>query len=286
MQDAYNLGWKVASVVLGVADPSILDTYQQERSPIAERLLSFDKNLYQHICSTSNRSDPYELGNVLEQENTSQSGLSVTYQINCLVTGTDSTQRGRCAGLASNLIVGGRLMDGLLVRHSDALSCNILSLLCGHGQWYILVFGANITDPVQESRLKHLSDFLWKRLLGTPSLNSSKEIRFGTFDIYLVYSTERQNIEFFDLPPIFYLFNEINGYDYGKVYADNVSYNGRGGHLHGQYGVSEQGCVVIVRPDQHVSFIGNPEDLESIDWFLSQFAKQAASRLCNHTCMI
>ncbi len=40
---AYNLGWKIASVVRGLADPSILKTYQSERRRIAQDLIEFDR---------------------------------------------------------------------------------------------------------------------------------------------------------------------------------------------------------------------------------------------------
>lgn len=39
MQDAGNLGWKLALVVQGLADPALLDTYHDERHPIAARVL-------------------------------------------------------------------------------------------------------------------------------------------------------------------------------------------------------------------------------------------------------
>jgi 2-polyprenyl-6-methoxyphenol hydroxylase-like FAD-dependent oxidoreductase len=39
LQDAFNLGWKLAAVVNGHADESLLDTYEQERRPVAEELL-------------------------------------------------------------------------------------------------------------------------------------------------------------------------------------------------------------------------------------------------------
>ncbi|MCU1653902.1 MAG: putative aromatic compound monooxygenase yhjG, partial [Pseudonocardia sp.] len=39
VQDAFNLGWKLAAVVNGHADESLLDTYEQERRPVAEELL-------------------------------------------------------------------------------------------------------------------------------------------------------------------------------------------------------------------------------------------------------
>lgn len=40
LQDAVNLGWKLAKVVCGQADPAILDTYEDERRPMALRVLA------------------------------------------------------------------------------------------------------------------------------------------------------------------------------------------------------------------------------------------------------
>lgn len=39
LQDAYNLAWKLALVVNGDADDALLDSYEAERRPVAERLL-------------------------------------------------------------------------------------------------------------------------------------------------------------------------------------------------------------------------------------------------------
>jgi 2-polyprenyl-6-methoxyphenol hydroxylase-like FAD-dependent oxidoreductase len=39
IQDAYNLGWKVALVARGEAPPSLLDSYDAERRPVGEKLL-------------------------------------------------------------------------------------------------------------------------------------------------------------------------------------------------------------------------------------------------------
>jgi hypothetical protein len=39
VQDAVNLGWKLAQVVKGVSPDSLLDTYQAERHPVAARVL-------------------------------------------------------------------------------------------------------------------------------------------------------------------------------------------------------------------------------------------------------
>lgn len=34
IQDSHNLAWKIASVVKGIAPPSILNTYETERRPV------------------------------------------------------------------------------------------------------------------------------------------------------------------------------------------------------------------------------------------------------------
>ena len=43
MQDAFNLGWKLVSVLEGRAKPELLRTYNVERHAIAQRLIDFDK---------------------------------------------------------------------------------------------------------------------------------------------------------------------------------------------------------------------------------------------------
>jgi hypothetical protein len=51
LQDAYNLGWKLALVVQGRADAALLDTYEQERIPVAKRLLETTDRAFQLIVA-------------------------------------------------------------------------------------------------------------------------------------------------------------------------------------------------------------------------------------------
>ena len=41
MQDAVNLGWKLAQVVKGISADDLLDTYHSERHPAAARVLKY-----------------------------------------------------------------------------------------------------------------------------------------------------------------------------------------------------------------------------------------------------
>jgi 2-polyprenyl-6-methoxyphenol hydroxylase-like FAD-dependent oxidoreductase len=46
IQDAWNLGWKLALVVSGVADPALLDSYEAERWPVGRSLLRYTDRVF------------------------------------------------------------------------------------------------------------------------------------------------------------------------------------------------------------------------------------------------
>src|SRR5438046_2634331 len=46
MQDAWNLGWKLALVALGQAEEPVLDTYEAERWPVGRNLLRSTDRLF------------------------------------------------------------------------------------------------------------------------------------------------------------------------------------------------------------------------------------------------
>lgn len=51
LQDAYNLGWKLALVASGAAHDSLLDSYESERMPVAERLLRTTDRAFTFLIS-------------------------------------------------------------------------------------------------------------------------------------------------------------------------------------------------------------------------------------------
>jgi len=53
LQDAYNLAWKLALVAKGQADPTLLDTYEEERIPVARRLLNTTDRAFRLVVSDS-----------------------------------------------------------------------------------------------------------------------------------------------------------------------------------------------------------------------------------------
>jgi phenol 2-monooxygenase len=110
MQDAFNLGWKLALVVKGVAQPSILSTYQSERRRIAQDLINFDHKfsrlfsgrpakdvLDESGVSMADFKDAFVKGNMFA------SGLSVDYGSSMLVAkGGDTAAQGDGTNVSSS----------------------------------------------------------------------------------------------------------------------------------------------------------------------------------------
>jgi 2-polyprenyl-6-methoxyphenol hydroxylase-like FAD-dependent oxidoreductase len=53
IQDAFNLGWKLASALRGSGDPGLLDSYQAERHPVGESVLKITDTLFNLVLSGS-----------------------------------------------------------------------------------------------------------------------------------------------------------------------------------------------------------------------------------------
>ncbi|HSX09140.1 MAG TPA: FAD-dependent monooxygenase [Candidatus Saccharimonadales bacterium] len=51
LQDAYNLAWKLAFVLQGKADPALLDTYNEERLPFAQKLVETTDRAFSLVVS-------------------------------------------------------------------------------------------------------------------------------------------------------------------------------------------------------------------------------------------
>ena len=53
LQDAYNLGWKLALVIAGAGREALLDSYEMERIPVAQRLLGTTDRAFSLVVSDS-----------------------------------------------------------------------------------------------------------------------------------------------------------------------------------------------------------------------------------------
>jgi phenol 2-monooxygenase len=64
------------------------------------------------------------------------------------------------------------------------------------------------------------------------------------------------------LPDIFHPWSESKGHQYWRIFARD---NDAGDDVYKAFGIDEEvGCAVVVRPDQHIAYIGDLWDLDSV----------------------
>lgn len=85
-------------------------------------------------------------------------------------------------------------------------------------------------------------------------------------EVLTVHASPRAETELLrDFPDVLHPLDPHRGWDYDKVYVDDVSYHEGFGDAYANYGVDkERGCVVAVRPDQYVGWVGDIEDFEAL----------------------
>ena len=149
IQDAWNLGWKLALVVKGLASPRLLDSYEAERWPVGRTLLRFTDRIFSALVrSLSDNAIASWLrrtiaANVLPGVLTSTrlrssgfrfiSELGIRYRRSPAVA--EAEPRLRAGPRAGDRFPDARLtLDGNVVRLQDAVVGPCLTLLlCGDG---------------------------------------------------------------------------------------------------------------------------------------------------------
>jgi phenol 2-monooxygenase len=297
MQDTYNLCWKISSVLNGTSDRSILKTYQSERRRIAQDLIAFDHKFSRLFSGRPAKDMMDEAGinmaefkSAFEKGNLFASGVAVDYGASVLVAkdgssaeqgdGTDVSQKTsslRVIGkqnLASEIKLGMRMPSFKVLNQSDARPWHFQELLRSTGQWRIVVFAGDVSNKTQMDRVQKLGEALSSLESFISRFTPRGKSINSVIEILTVHSAPRTSVELHDFPDIFHPFSEREGWDYWKIYADDLSYHEGHGQAYDNYGVDKNnGCVVILRPDQYVSWIGDLEDVNDMDRFFSGFMK-------------
>ncbi|GAB3452920.1 FAD-dependent oxidoreductase [Streptomonospora sediminis] len=100
IQDAYNLGWKLASVLGGGALPDLLDTYSAERMPVARTVLAVSTRKMSETMDKADRSTEDGLGSAIADISDEwTTGLGIHYRTGPLAySGGAQTPAGPAAG--------------------------------------------------------------------------------------------------------------------------------------------------------------------------------------------
>lgn len=225
MQDAYNLGWKIASVVKGHAKRSILKTYQSERRRIAQDLIDFDHRFSRLFSGRPAKDVMDEEGismevfkDAFEKGNMFASGIAVDYGASIIVAkqgsgkdqgdgtdvlGDEKLRVSSSEGLATGLEVGKRMPSFKVLNQADARPWHFQELLKSNGSWRVVVFAGDIREPAQKKRLGTLGD----KLSGEDSFLrwcTPAEARYDSvIELLSCHSAPRHEATIFDFPEVF-----------------------------------------------------------------------------------
>lgn len=157
LQDGYNIGWKLAYVLRGIASSDLLKTYNLEREKTARDLIHFDRELTNllkpelgtHGADVSLKDKAEIFRKHFEKSLRYTAGLTTTYEDSNITNASGSD-----SGLAKNVTVGMRLPSAQVVRLSDAKAIQLAKMLQANGRWRVIVFAGDILDDKQYSRLE------------------------------------------------------------------------------------------------------------------------------------
>ncbi|KAJ5159399.1 uncharacterized protein N7482_006403 [Penicillium canariense] len=297
MQDTYNLGWKLAHVVKGYSDASLLKTYQSERKGIAQDLIAFDHRFSRLFSGRPAKDIMDEEGVSMEEFKTAfekgnefASGIAVNYSASVIVAkdgdpakhgdGTDMTGQDTSSRvlskpqLATKIDVGKRMPSFKVLNQSDARPWHLQELLKSNGRWRIIVFPGHLALASNMQRMQQLGSRLGAQDSFIRRYTPIQQHIDSVIEVLTVHAGPRASLELLDLPEAFHPYSDTMGWDYWKVYVDDESYHEGHGQAYSNYGIDPaKGASAIVRPDQYVSWVGEVDGYDDMDRFFSGFMK-------------
>jgi 2-polyprenyl-6-methoxyphenol hydroxylase-like FAD-dependent oxidoreductase len=264
MQDAFNLGWKLAAVLQGRSPASLLHTYSAERQAVAQDLIDFDRE-WAAMLSAPEAKDGAQVQRYFVQHGRYTAGTATRYQP-ALLTGASKHQH-----LAQGLLIGTRFHSAPVVRMGDGKLLQLGDTLMADGRWRIIAFAGQGDTADATSPIGNLCGYLAQSPLSplkryTPAGADVDAV----FDVRAVFQQSHHNLAVTALPQL--LFPPKGRYglrDYEKAFcfvpADSQN-------IYSMRRINpEQGCLVIVRPDQYIAQILPLDATEELAAFFEAF---------------
>ncbi|HEV2100468.1 MAG TPA: FAD-binding monooxygenase [Stellaceae bacterium] len=278
MQDGFNLGWKLAAVLRGLAAPELLRTFSDERRAVAQELIDFDRELAAMFSAPpknptdgdSGGVDPAELQRYLTQHLRFTAGVETRYRPS-IICAASTWQH-----LAAGLPIGKRFHSAPVIRLADARPLQIGYVAGADGRWRLYVFAPAENPSGPSSRLHAFCTFL--------TASSNSPIRHFTpsgadidavIDVRAIFQQSHRDLDLTAMPPLLLPGKGHYGLlDYEKMFcADRRP----GQDIFDLRGIDrEQGCIVIVRPDQYVAHILALDAYDALADFFNDFMLPAS----------
>ena len=256
MQDTFNLGWKLAAVLRGQAIPELLHTYSEERQVVAQDLIDFDREWAKMFSDRPKDSasgegvDPKAFQQYFVKKGRFTAGTETHYRPS-MIRGADTWQN-----LAQGFVIGMRLHSAPVIRQADAKPMHLGHVARADGRWRLYAFaGANDLGSGAFSAIQNLCDFLTTASESPLKQYTSKFADIdAVFDCRVIFQQSHCDVAEQDLPLLFRPRKGKFGLiDYEKVFCPDLK---SGLDIFDLRNIDrEQGCLVVVRPDQHIAHV-------------------------------
>lgn len=266
MGDTFNLGWKLISVLTGRADPSLLHSYSGERRAAAKELVDFDHK-WARVVGARAEEDPTDSLPRVAREFVANlpftCGLTIQYARSAL-TGAPTHQH-----LATGFDIGKRFHSAPVVRLADAKPMHLGHCIEADARLRLFVFAPAGDTGAAGGAVATLCDWLEHDAASPLTRHTAPgEDVDAVIDTRAVFQQGFRALDFAAMPTLLRPHVGRHGLtDYEKVFCADLR---RGDDVFEMRGIDRaSGCVVVVRPDQHV---GHMLPLQARDELAAYFA--------------
>jgi len=269
VQDAFNLGWKLAAVLRGRAPTSLLATYSAERREIAQNLIDFDREWAAMMAAplkspqTPHGVDPADLQSYFIQHGRFTAGVMTCYRPSAL-TGETEHQ-----ALAKGFEVGTRFHSAPVVRFADARAIELIETLEADGRFRLIAFSDRGELAAPSPKIRALCEFLAR----SPNSPVRRHTPAGAdvdavIDLRVVFQQGHRELKLEAMPDLLWPAKGPLGLrDYEKMFCPHFK---SGVDIFDLRGVDrDQGAIVIVRPDQYVAKVLPLDDYEGLTGYFA-----------------
>ena len=257
MQDSFNLGWKLASVLQGRCSPQLLHTYSAERQAVAKELIDFDREFAKLFSDPPKNAtdagregvDLTEFQKYFVKQGRYTAGTETKYRPS-IISAEPTYQH-----LAKGLVIGMRFHSAPVIRLADAKSVHLGHTIKADGRWRLFAFSGAEDPSAASSGINSLCDFLAR----SPESPVRKYTSNGAdidsvIDVRAIFQQGHRELVIGAMPS--FLLPRKGRYqlrDYEKIFCPDLK---SGNDIFDMRGIDrDKGCMVVVRPDQYIAHI-------------------------------
>ncbi len=252
MQDTFNLGWKLAHVLQGRADPKLLHSYSAERLTEAKRLVETDHE-WSRIMSAPPGTSDLDKGDeprfvrAFKENLEFTGGLAVKYVPSALIAEPAHQD------LARGQEIGRRFHSAPVVRLADAKQMQLGHLAQADGRWRIYAFACRQDSSDKGSAIHRLADWL-ECDPSSPVVRhtGADEDIDALIDLRAIFQQTFDALDYGNMPSLLVpKTGKLGLQDHEKVFC--VDHKGLG-DIFDMRGIDrDKGCMIVVRPDQYIA---------------------------------